>query len=108
LYLEEFERRLAEPETRLMVIGYGFQDEHINNAIRVAGARGGLEVYIVDPRGTDAVVPPRASPAAVGGGRNRDGPQFEDFMCGASRRPLSTTFGSDKIEHAKLMRFFEM
>jgi hypothetical protein len=108
LYSDEFERRLSEPGTRLMTIGYGFRDEHINDAIKRAGGLGELELYIVDPRGTDAVFPPGAGPAAVGGGRNRDGPQFEDFICGASRRPLSLTFAGDAIEHAKLMRFFEV
>ena len=41
LYLTEFERRLAIPDTRLMVIGYGFQDNHINEAILRAGALAG-------------------------------------------------------------------
>lgn len=108
LYLIEFERRLALPDTRLMVIGYGFRDDHINEAIKRAGGLGGLGLYIVDPKGTDAILPPRAGTSAVGGGRNREGPQFEDFICGASRRPLSVTFGGDAIEHTKLMRFFEI
>jgi hypothetical protein len=105
LYLDEFERRLSEPATRLMTIGYGFREGHINDAIKRACRRSGLRLYIVDPRGTDAV---RARPAAVGGGRNRDDPEFDDFICGASRRPLSVIFGGDAIEHAKLMRFFEI
>jgi hypothetical protein len=30
LYKQEFERRLRLPDTRLMIIGYGFHDDHIN------------------------------------------------------------------------------
>jgi hypothetical protein len=91
LYLEEFERRLKIPETRLMVIGYGFRDGHINEAIKQATATSDLKLYIVDTRGTDAI----------------EGLSFEDFVCGASRRPLSATFAVDAIEHAKVMKFFE-
>jgi hypothetical protein len=89
-----------------MVIGYGFGDAHINNAIKTAGGGGELGLYIVDPRGTDAILPQRAGLNAIGGGLSQNGPQFEDFICGASRRELGTIFGGDAIEHAKLMRFF--
>lgn len=106
LYLAEFERRIGEPDTKLMIIGYGFRDHHINDAIKAAGGRGSFGLYVIDTKGIDVIHPPGTG-TAVGGGRNRDGTQFEDFICGASRRSLSATFGGDFIEHAKLMRFFE-
>ncbi len=48
-YFERFEKELAQPGTRLMVIGYSFRDTHINSAIVNAGP--GLETFIVDPTG---------------------------------------------------------
>jgi len=33
---EQFRAYLSKPDTRLMVIGYRFRDEHINNAISQA------------------------------------------------------------------------
>ena len=53
LYSAEFERSLNEPDTRIMIIGYGFGDNHINNALNAAAARG-LKAFIIDPNGADA------------------------------------------------------
>jgi hypothetical protein len=35
-----------------MIVGYGFNDEHINEAIG-RGVDKGLRIFIVDPRGVD-------------------------------------------------------
>src|SRR5690606_12274917 len=32
-YFQEFSRRLSEPNTRLMIIGYSFRDAHINEVL---------------------------------------------------------------------------
>jgi hypothetical protein len=37
-YHEEFKRRISQPGTKLMIIGYSFGDRHINEAIYEAGA----------------------------------------------------------------------
>jgi hypothetical protein len=47
-YHEEFRRMLARPSARLMVIGYSFSDEHINDAI-VDGLASHLKLLVVDP-----------------------------------------------------------
>lgn len=49
-----FRRALAQPDARLLVIGYGFGDDHINRTI-AAAARKGLRLWIVDPRSPETV-----------------------------------------------------
>ena len=50
-YHDEFAARLCEGSAKLMVIGYSFQDEHINAVIERASRLHGLWTYIVDPSG---------------------------------------------------------
>lgn len=52
-YFAEFQRYLAMGATRLMVIGYGFNDLHINTALLDAAPKG-LKIFIIDPFGVDA------------------------------------------------------
>lgn len=102
-YADEFQARLRERGSRLMTIGYGFGDEHINQAIvEAAEAEETLGMFVVNPNGRKALRP-----------RNDIGqiPQprraIEDVRyIGGSTRPLRTTFTNDELEHAKLMRFF--
>jgi hypothetical protein len=102
-YSQAFAEYLNRPGARLMVIGYAFRDEHINEAI-VAGALAGLKIFIVDPAGTD-VIDHRDPKALIG---QRCTPLMEALqpaIIGASRRPLSAIFGDDVIEHRKIMAF---
>lgn len=48
-YLSLFKEALNYPERRLLVIGYGFGDEHINNAIADAMRDNGLRLHVVSP-----------------------------------------------------------
>jgi len=49
---QQFERHLHRDDTRLMVIGYGFGDEHINHGLVDAHRAGKLRViYLVHPSG---------------------------------------------------------
>ena len=48
-YLELFKSVLSRPDSRLLVIGYGFGDPHINRAISDSITRCGLWLYILDP-----------------------------------------------------------
>jgi len=52
---EEFVAHLAQPNTRLMIIGYSFGDDHINAKIRQAVRNGRLGIFLVDPVGVDVV-----------------------------------------------------
>ena len=103
-YQKEFSDALHRPGAKLVVIGYSFGDEHINEVIGRAADQGGLTLFIVDPEGVDVLdkwkgylhgVPP---PQPL-----RD--QLNPHIRGASRRPLSATFGYDRVEHGKLMAF---
>lgn len=99
-YREQFGKYLNEPDSRLMVIGYGFGDGHINDAILNA-RKYGLRMFVVDPLGVDVVNKTRD--AAI----RADDP-LEELMIGGSRRSLREIFGNDAVEHGKLMRFFEV
>jgi hypothetical protein len=103
-YHGQFREYLARPQTRLMVIGYSFSDAHINTAIADAVDRGSLRLFIVDEKGVDVIdkrdplLPIRLPDPFVG--------KLGPHIFGASRRPLSSTFGNDVVEHNKVMRFF--
>jgi hypothetical protein len=89
-YHQQFEAYLSEPDSRLMVIGYGFADQHINDTIaRAATANPNLSLFQVHPRGR-AVIPAPLSAIAD---------------AGTSARLLSDTFTGDEAERRKLMRF---
>jgi SIR2-like domain len=98
---ERFTEYLTKPDTRLMVIGYSFGDEHINDAIDQAAKRDSLRVFIIDPKGVDVLERP---------GRYHFSDDFfvglRSHLIGASRRSMRDIFGGDLVEHGKVMRFF--
>jgi hypothetical protein len=68
-YMEQFERVLCGGGARLVVIGYGFRDEHINRIIIRAVRDCGLRIFVVDPAGADIawrVNPSRGPGASIG------------------------------------------
>jgi len=97
-YWEQFLRYLSLPDTRLVVIGYGFADEHINQAILDA-ARGSLSMFVVHPRGRDILVRQRNAMIPPPEPLRDDVPSL-----GESTRPLSTTFSNDELERDALYR----
>jgi len=104
-YATKFDELLQEPGAKLMVIGYGFRDGHINDEIKHAVERG-LKLFIIAPEGAELAQrlnPTNAAPIRVKS-------ELEDIMerslIGASRRPLSSTFGNDNAEFDKVIRFF--
>ena len=98
-YQSEFERRLRG-DTRLLVIGYGFNDPHINEAILRATHDSTLKMFIVDPLGVDVANPDRNLPL------QRPNP-FRDVIHGSARRVLCEIFGSDAMAHNSVARFLE-
>ena len=100
---DQFKEYLSRPDTRLMVIGYSFGDDHINNVIRSAVACGNLRIFVIDPLGVDVVDKNRGAqiytPDQLATG-------LWPYLFGASRRSLREIFGSDRVEHSKVMRFF--
>jgi hypothetical protein len=100
---EQFSSYLSQPNTRLMVIGYSFADEHINDIIRKAAAAETLDLFVIDPLGVDVI------------DKNRNAQIYrpDDLaqvlwprVIGSSRRSLREIFGYDRAEHDKVMRFF--
>ena len=103
-YFTEFRRRLSAPDARLMIIGYGFADDHVNKLITdVSQATQTLSIYYVHPDGRDAVHQGKQHKALIG----YSPPPIAHVPCiGESRRPLTSTFGADYLEYDKLLRFF--
>jgi hypothetical protein len=48
-YLELFERALNTGDSRLLIIGYGFGDSHINAILTNAIAKSGLKIFVLSP-----------------------------------------------------------
>jgi hypothetical protein len=104
-YAVWFKEALSGADVRLMVIGYGFRDEHINEILQVAMAAG-LRTFVIDPRGADAAASTNSLlPTQVGYKLSPFEEQWRTSLIGASRRPLASTFGSDTTEYSKIRRF---
>jgi len=93
-YHQEFRKMLQRPEARLMVIGYGFGDAHINDAI-VDGLKNGLKLYVVDPAGLRVL------------DNDRRISPFRSQLIGISTKSLKETFGGNRYEHSQLVKFLE-
>ena len=81
-----------------MVIGYGFRDRHINDAL-LRAAEKGLRIFVVDPRGSDLVQGATSGAGNVGG-------LFKRALIGLSRRPIIETLRDEGAEFQKIERFF--
>jgi SIR2-like domain len=106
-YSQLFEQYLMAPNARLMVIGYGFRDPHINAAIGRAVDRG-LRMFVIAPEGPEIAIRlnPTRRPGQIVSPTELEG-TLKQTLIGASRRPLSDIFGNDIAEFNKVMRFFE-
>jgi hypothetical protein len=102
-YHEAFRQHLAGP-THVMVIGYSFGDQHINDMLMVAAATGQLNIFIIDPLGLDVIDENRLNPLWTPG---RLLSALGPSVSGGSRRSLGEIFGPDRVEHAKVMSFLE-
>jgi len=105
-----FEAHLMQPESRLMVIGYGFRDHHINRMIVRAVYESGLKFFVICTEGAKVArvfrsdAHPGAALTAFGYDLER---VFEQGCSGFSDRQLSEIFGNDRVEHAQVMRFVD-
>ena len=99
---DEFKRRLAVPNTRLMVIGYSFHDDHIDDCIYEAFQRSGLSMFILDPQGYGVFDRDRHAQIRPPPHRMTEVP-----CIGISTRTLSATFNNDELERKKIYRFFK-
>jgi len=103
-YQAEFRKKLSEPDTYLMVIGYSFNDDHINEAIQSAVTKG-LKVFIIDPLGVD-VLDKRSGKAQIPEPLGDLMRTMIPGIIGASRRPIIDILNGDQVENDKVMKFF--
>jgi hypothetical protein len=98
---EEFDKRIRGHQ--VVIVGYSFNDEHINTLLANA-VRAGTAYFIVDPQGTD-VIDKRDAYAAITQPRSAFVNKMIESIDGASRRDLRSTLASDHIERTKLDHF---
>lgn len=106
-YAKIFEDCLSAQPSRLMVIGYGFRDDHVNDVIGRAVERG-LRLFVIAPEGADLArhLNPTRERGVISAATPLEG-LMERSLVGASRRPLRDIFGNDTAEFGKVMRFFD-
>jgi hypothetical protein len=97
---QQFEGYLRRRPTRLMIIGYGFGDDHINRILIEAHQAGTLALmYLVHPSGKAILnkYPPGSIP----------GPQpLLDIPCVECTVPISTAFSTDDMAREHMERIF--
>jgi hypothetical protein len=99
-YHREFRAALMAGKTKLMVVGYSFGDDHINQVIQEATNDAQLSVYLVDPAGLDVIAP--RNPMLAGGLE----PRIHGVrLAGVSVRPFINAFRDDDVQHASFARF---
>jgi hypothetical protein len=103
----EFFRQLLLENSKLMIIGYGFKDRHINkyiiDAYNFKRDRGeDLPIFVIHPDGQGYL---KTINTSHGGAINTRDP-IEELHMVWMRGKLSSTFKDDEIEHRRLMDFF--
>lgn len=103
-YRQKFKEYLSADGARLTVIGYGFRDTHINDAIRDAWTISKFPMMIVvGPEGRGILK--KVNPSYGGAIPGPPGP-LEEITCYDSIRKLASTFGGkDPAELDRLIRF---
>lgn len=87
-----------------MIVGYGFNDEHINDFIALASDKG-AKIFIADPRGVDVF--DKSDKRALSSPPDSYAEKLRPSIVGESTKPLAQTFGADHSEHDYLMSFFK-
>ena len=106
-YLNLFENALTAPDSRLMVIGYGFRDNHVNDVLERAVAKG-LRLCVIDPNGAElAFKLNRTRTSGTIAAPTSLEAMLRRAVVGGSRRRLSEIFGADETEYNKIVRFFQ-
>ena len=104
-YFESFELLLGRPETKLMVIGYGFRDIHINDVL-IRELNRDLKLFVIGPDGAGAAQACSPSHGGAISATSKLEDAFKAGLIGASRRGLREIFGNDSVEFPKVERFF--
>lgn len=99
-YFDEFRKCLSTGQTKLMVIGYSFSDDHVNKFVEDASSNSGLQTYLVNPAGLSLFDPPSnahiSQPKAV----------FRALrLSGIMTRPFCDAFTFDELSFNSFRRF---
>jgi hypothetical protein len=107
-YAQQFEASLLQPNARLMIIGYGFADPHINEVIKNAVASG-LRIFVINPEGAMLAftLNDTRRPAHIADPSDPKEVMLQTSLIGGSRRLLREIFTTDDAEFSKVMRFFD-
>lgn len=107
-YFKLFEDNLNE-ECRLMIVGYGFNDDHINKIIMNA-AENNLKIFVISPDGPDQALRMNKPKNEGGIYAPTDIEElFKSSLIGASRAPIRESFsGANSAEYKKISKFFEI
>ena len=100
-YMEQFRHDLSTGSTKVMTIGYGFRDTHINDLLVEASDLHGMQMYLVDPRGLTAF---DADPRALIPPKN---PLADIRLIGLCTRRFMSAFSSDDLQRQSLEGFFK-
>lgn len=100
-YSETFKQLLFSGQTRLMTIGYGFRDQHINRMLIDATRGAGLQMFLVNPAGLSVLDPPKQG-AIAEVSELREIP-----LCGVVTRPFPNAFTHDRLLLTSLCRIFQ-
>ena len=107
-YFDLFKKSLNSI-TRLMIIGYGFQDPHINTALHNAVRDNNLKIFVISPDGPEQALLMNKSKRY--NQIPHDTPleeMFRSSLIGASRAPLRETFKNlNSAEFNKVCKFFQ-
>ncbi len=109
-YYKIFCNWLSEAPCKLMIIGYGFGDDHINKALINGANKDQLDIFIIDPQGGIKAIQQKNRSYRT---NNIPVPnELENVLgpkiIGESKRPLNEIFGNNAYaEHAQVMRFFD-
>jgi hypothetical protein len=104
-YFHLFQGTLLQPDVRLVMIGYGCRDKHVNDVLIQAVDQFGLKFYVVDPLGSGlakAVNPTNGGPIYA---PNELDHAFQSGLAGATNRPMRQIFGDDAIARGALDEF---
>lgn len=104
-YLGVLENALSAPSSRLVVIGYGFRDNHIN-AVLERAISSGLRLFVIDPSGAELAF--KLNETRINRGIAATTPleaMLKQAVVGGSRRHLRDVFGVDNTEYNKIARF---
>lgn len=101
-YFSTFRSLLLVPDTRLMVVGYSFRDDHINSVLTSAKNAPNFRMFIVDPLGLDVLDFNRNAPIYAPCNLISD---LYPVLWGSSRRPFREIIQEDAIEKRRVERF---